>query len=67
MLNFDFLQKGLEIVCPRHSVYDFPRKMFLMLYYINLPDSLPDCLYFLRYHAMCAFQLSLILELTLPF
>ena len=37
MLNFDFLEKGLEIVSPPHSVYDFSRKMFLMLYSINCP------------------------------
>ena len=28
MLNFDFLEKGLEIVSPLHFVYDFSRKMF---------------------------------------
>ena len=31
MLNFDFLEKGLEIVFLTHFVYDFSRKMFLML------------------------------------
>ena len=40
MLNFDFLQKGLEIVSSQHFVYDFSRKMFLVLYSIN--PSLPD-------------------------
>ena len=35
MLNFDFLDKGLGIVSPAHFVYDFPTKMFLMLYSIN--------------------------------
>ena len=33
--NFDFLKKGLKLVSPEHFTYDFPRKMFLMLYYIN--------------------------------
>ena len=35
MLNFDFLEKGLGIVSPPHFVYDFSRKIFLMLYSIN--------------------------------
>ena len=35
MLNFDFLNKGLGIVSPAHFVYDFSRKMFLMLCSIN--------------------------------
>ena len=35
MLNFDFLDKGLEIISPAHFVYDFLTKMFLMLYSIN--------------------------------
>ena len=38
MLNFDFLDKGLEIVSPAHFVYDFSTKMFLMLYSINWPN-----------------------------
>ena len=37
MLNFDFLDKGLEIVFPARFVYDFSTKMFLMLYSINWP------------------------------
>ena len=35
MLNFDFLEKGLGIVFPPHFVYDFSRKMLLMLHAIN--------------------------------
>ena len=31
MLNFDILENGLGIVSPRHSVYDFLRKIFVML------------------------------------
>ena len=35
ILNFDFLEKGLGIVSPLHSLYDFSTKMFLMLDSIN--------------------------------
>ena len=35
MLNFEFLEKGAGIVSPLHFMYDFLRKMFLMLYSIN--------------------------------
>ena len=35
MLNFDFLEKGLGRVSPPQFVYDFLRKMFLILYSIN--------------------------------
>ena len=35
MLNFYLLEKGLGIVCPSDYMYDFSRKMFLMLYSIN--------------------------------
>ena len=35
MLNFDFLDKGLGIVSSAHFVYDFSKKMFLMLYFVN--------------------------------
>ena len=38
MLNFDFIDKGLGIVSPPHFVYDFPTKMFFMLYSINGPN-----------------------------
>ena len=44
MLNFDFSDDGLRLASPLHSVYDFSRKMFLMLYSINRPNfivSLP--------------------------
>ena len=51
--NFDFSEKGLENVFPLHFVYDFSRKMFLMLYSI-------DWLYFLRYWSVCALQLFVI-------
>ena len=73
MLNFDFLDKGLEIVSPAHFVYDFQQKCSCD---ILLTDqiSLPGCLYFLRYWAICLLQLFVnqvvtpwILELTLSF
>ena len=35
MPNFDFLEKGLGVVSLLHFMYDFSRKMFLVLYYIN--------------------------------
>ena len=35
MLNFDFLDKGVEIVSPAHFVYDSLTDMFLVLYSIN--------------------------------
>ena len=35
MFNFDFFEKGLEIVSPSHFVYGFSRKMLLILYSIN--------------------------------
>ena len=38
MFNFDFLEYGLGTVSPPHFVYDFFRKMFLMLYSINRPN-----------------------------
>ena len=38
MLDFDFLDKGLGLVSPAHSVYDFSTKMCLMLYSINWPN-----------------------------
>ena len=53
MLNFDILDKGLEIVSPAHFVYDFSKKMFLMLYLLTDQISLSGCLYFLRFGNMC--------------
>ena len=49
MPNFDFLEKGLGLVSLPRFVYDFSRKMFLMLYSVTDQISLPDCPYFLRY------------------
>ena len=38
MLNLDFLEKGLALVSPTHFVYDFSRKIFLMLHSISSPN-----------------------------
>ena len=38
MLNFNYPEKGLGLVTPPHFVYDFSRKMFLMLYSVNWPS-----------------------------
>ena len=38
ILNFSFLEKGLEIVSPPHFAYDFIRKVFLISYSINWPN-----------------------------
>ena len=38
MVNFNFLEKGLELVSPPHFEYDFSRKMFLVLHSINWPN-----------------------------
>ena len=38
MLNFNLLEKDLGIVSLPYFVYDFSRKMFLMLYSINWPN-----------------------------
>ena len=44
MLNFNFLEKGLGLVSPPYFVYDFSRKMFLVLYFINWPSLLFELL-----------------------
>ena len=38
-LNFDFLENGLRLDSPPNSLYDFLRKMFLMLNSIIWPKS----------------------------
>ena len=45
MLNFDFLEKNLEIVSPPDFVPDFFKKRFIMLYSINLPNSIGQYVY----------------------
>ena len=34
-IYFDFFEKSLGLVSPQHFVYDFSRKVFPMLYFIN--------------------------------
>ena len=38
MLNFNFSEKSLGLVSPRHFVHDFSRKMFVTLHSINWPN-----------------------------
>ena len=38
MLSFDFLEKGLARTSPPQFVYNFWRKIFILLYFINLPN-----------------------------
>ena len=38
--KIDFFKKGLRIASLPHFVYDFSRKMFLILYSINWPNFL---------------------------
>ena len=52
MLNFDILEKVLEMVSPLNFVYDFSSKIF-MLYFMTDRILLPDCLYFLRDWSIC--------------
>ena len=57
--NFDFLERGLEIVSPPPFVYDFSRKMFLILYSINWPHFIAWLPLFLEILAnMCIAALS---------
>ena len=56
MLNFNFSEKGLGLVLPSHFLYDFSRKMFLMLLSTD-QISLSDCLYFSRYWEICVLKL----------
>ena len=74
MLNFNFSERGLGLVYPPHFMYDFSEQRFSC--YILLTDqiSLSDCLYFLRYWAICVLRLfvnqavtSQNLKLTLSF
>ena len=74
MINFDFLDKGLEIVSPADFVYDFPTKTFVMLYPINRPNFITCLLLLLEILGICVLQLfvnqaltSWILKLALSF
>ena len=57
MLNFSISEKGLGLVSPPHFVYDFSRKMFLMLILLSDQISLSDLLYFSRYWTVYVLQL----------
>ena len=39
MINFDFIEKSLEIVSAPYFLYDFSTETFLMLYSINFQRS----------------------------
>ena len=57
MLNFNFPEKGLELVCPTHFVYGSSRKMLLSCTLLTDQVLLSDCLYFLRYWTICVLEL----------
>ena len=58
VLNFSFLEKGLEVVSRPYFVYEFSTKMFLMFYSRNWPNFIVWLLfYFLRYWPICVLQL----------
>ena len=40
MFNFNFPEKGLRLISPPHFLHDLPRKMLLMLYSTNRPNSI---------------------------
>ena len=46
MFKLNFSEKNLRLVSPLHFVYDFWRKVFLMLYLLTDQIFLSDCLYF---------------------
>ena len=50
MLNFNFSEKGLGLISPPHSVYDFQEKYFSCHNLLTAQISLSDCLYFSRYY-----------------
>ena len=74
MLNFDFLDKGLEIVFQHILSMIFQQKSSSCYILLNDQISLTGCFYFLRYWAICVLQLfvnqvvtSWVLKLTLSF
>ena len=56
MLNFDFLEKGLGIFSPPHFII-FQEKGFSCYILLTGHIFLSDCLYFLKYWAICVLQL----------
>ena len=74
MLDFDFLEKGLEIVPPPHNVHDFQEERFSCYILSNDQISTSYWLYFLKYWTIWVLQLfvnqdvtSYILKLILSF
>ena len=57
IFHFDFLEKCLGIVSPPHLVCYFWTKSFSCCILLTDQVSLPDCLYFLKYWAICVLQL----------
>ena len=56
-LNFDFLEKGLEIVSLPTLYMAFQENCFSCFILLTDQISLSDCLYFLRYRTICVLQL----------
>ena len=62
--NIDFLEEGPGIVSPPHFVYDFSRKMFLILYSINWSNLTVWLPLLLDILGICIFQLFLFQVVT---
>ena len=59
MLNFRFLGKGLGLVSVSHFANDFQEKWFSCCILLTDQISLSDCLFFLKYWAICVLRLFL--------
>ena len=57
MLNFNFSEKGLGLFSSPHFVNDFQEKCFSCYTLLTEEISLSECLYLLRYWAICVLQL----------
>ena len=57
MLDFGFAEEGLRLVSPPVLCMIFQEKCFSCYILLTDHNSLPDCLYFLRYWAICLLQL----------
>ena len=64
MLNFDFSEKGLGTVYPPNFGMIFQQKSLSCFILSTYQILLSDCLYFLRYWAICVLQLSVDQVLT---
>ena len=74
MLKFDFLEKGLGLVSHHILCMFFQENILSCFILLTESISLSDCLYFLRYWAICVLLLfvnqvvtSEMLKLTLSF